>query len=141
MLRKKDYVIYSIFTYIVLILLIYLLRDSRSFKYVCSSDSGCVRFCCDDADTCNEEFIKKNFNESLVPTFLLNHDDLKPEFKIFYGKPICKTTLVSNDTAWMFAWVRNESFLTNHQIEIFIRHFYGSRLETSYFSFSMEIFN
>lgn len=111
MLRKKNCVVFSVFTYFILILIIFLSRDKRSFKYVCSTNSGCVRFCCNDHQTCNESFIRKNFNASLVTrVWNSNWKGPQSEIKIMLGKPTCDLELISPDVEWEFHLVNSYTF-------------------------------
>lgn len=109
MLKKKDCVIYSVFIYIVLILTIYLNRDKKRFdsNVICRVDFPCVRFCCDNIKTCNDEFIRKYFNESLVQGGEDEMNQVKPRVKLMFGKPKCKLEMIGEDKEWSFTPVNN----------------------------------
>lgn len=109
MFKKRDYVICSVVTYIVLILLIFFLRDIKDFDYECNTNRGCVRFCCNDHHSCNEEFIKNNFNTSLVPK-VWSSDEEGSKVKIILGQLTCPLELVSTDSEWKFFHVSSNKF-------------------------------
>lgn len=107
--RQKDFVIYSVFVYILLLLLVFLLRDKQSFKDVCYGRYGCVRFCCHDIDNCNEKFIKEHFNASLLPPpyMYVSAEDQKTrtDYRILYGSPTCNLELNPPGMSWEFTMV------------------------------------
>lgn len=117
MFQKKNCVIGIVGTYVILILLFFVFKESRRFRFVCRSDRGCVRFCCggDNATQCDEKFIRANFNESLVPK--LDPNTKTSDIKILIGKPKCSMDLVEHsDSAWFFLMVRGKR--TSQAIEL-----------------------
>lgn len=113
MLKKKDFVVYSVIIYFVLILTAYLVRDKTRFNVneVCRPQYPCVRFCCENIKTCNEEFFRRNFNESSVQSeaWMSKADDLsqvKSRIKLLFGKPKCKLEEISQE--WNFTQVSKQ---------------------------------
>lgn len=90
MFQKRESVITAIFIYIILMLVYVVVDEKPRYSEVCN-DSDCARFCCKDAVTCNEKFIRNNFNGSEFPNPLANE-----EFKILFGYPTA-CSLVSAD--------------------------------------------
>lgn len=108
MFQKKNCVIGIVATYVILILLFFVFKESRRFRFVCRSDRGCVRFCCDrdNATSCDEKSIRANFNESLVPKL---EPKINSDIKILIGKPKCSMDLVGHlDGEWFFLMVREK---------------------------------
>lgn len=105
MVQKKDFVFGAILIYLILILMIFVLEEKKSFEYPCQYNKPCVRFCCSDSSACKEKYIRENFNVSL-----LNHHrneaiyNETEEFKILIGKPMCslRTITVNDSDEWNF---------------------------------------
>lgn len=77
MLKKKYFVLAIIAVYLLSFLSIFTLFGAAA----CTDGSLCVRFCCRNATTCSDKFIRENFNESI------------PEYNIVKGRPKCQLIL------------------------------------------------
>ena len=98
--QKRDCVIGSIFVYVVLTMLWMLLQDRDTFSIPCYVDKTCIRFCCHNEKSCNENFIRKNFNLSFIDKFRSSED-----YIILLGSPICKVNKISAkefEKSWSF---------------------------------------
>lgn len=91
MSKKKVYVIgIVVVCYIVLILLFFKLKNERSFRKVCEWNSSCIRFCCFNQITCNDKFIRENFNASVFSKREYDSESqIDPQYKIMFGNPKC----------------------------------------------------
>lgn len=105
MLMKRDCVAAAITTYVFLVMLYCLLKENRQFKNVCFPNAVCVRFCCNDYETCTEKYIKDNFNMSLV-SGKSEVIDNPAELRILYGQPTCTLNLMDADDDLEFYGVR-----------------------------------
>lgn len=90
MFKKREYIICSCFIYFILILLIILLRDKKETDKTCGArlDSVCLRFCCENENTCSEYFIRRNLNDSLPLPGGPFRDSFQ-DFTILLGEPTC----------------------------------------------------
>lgn len=94
MFEKKFFVIGVVITYTILLALAFVLRKENSMILSCHTEKPCVRFCCDSKDTCSDDYIKKNFNGTLVPNYLLRSNEEQIEgFRSLFGKPDCSLNL------------------------------------------------
>ena len=110
MVKKKVCVISAIVIYVFLITLFVLLKEKTNFRNICNLNSPCVRFCCDDSDTCNDDFIKKNFDaKRVMPT---QYEKENKDLKILYGSPECSLKPVSSDVDWEFTYVSSKLITT-----------------------------
>ena len=119
--RKKNCVIGSILIYIALIVLLILLQDRQTVITRCY-DEPCVRFCCKDEEFCNEKFIRKNFNLSVLDNSIDTMD-----YKILFGKPICNLNKDPANDFHIFsrsAHVRYSRYIS----QITVANFYLCRL-------------
>jgi hypothetical protein len=116
MLRKKDFVFGSVVIYILLIMLMLLVEEKEHFHLPCSYYQPCVRFCCNNQSSCKENYIRENFNSSLVPVYRYDGDEKnetseeeKVEFIIFQGHPKCLSKMISandKEEKWKFDEVK-----------------------------------
>lgn len=81
MFLYRDFVVGSIVVYAVLYFTFFHFYSRFNYSEKCYYNGICVRFCCRDADTCKEEFIKENLNGSSF----LHQGELK--VSILYGPP------------------------------------------------------
>lgn len=101
MVSKRDCVIGAVIVYFLLILLYFTLDENQRIENICYFDNNrCVRFCCYDQTSCDEKFIRKNFNSSLLP------NENKTDYLILYDKLSCETEKV--DKEWKFALVNKK---------------------------------
>lgn len=99
MFAKKDCVICAAVCYLMLIFLFVYYQKEPNFSYVCSYASACIRFCCRDKITCNDTFIRDNFNIS--GQFAIS------DYKVMLGEPKCSKKLVESDRKWIFLSVKD----------------------------------
>lgn len=110
MIRKKNFVICAVVVYVFLLTLFFTLRDKSNVTNVCHYESPCIRFCCYDRKTCTNDFVKKHFNTSLVPSYGTDDTDIgKRDFKFLFGSPTCRMQPESN---WRFEIVSHISSLS-----------------------------
>lgn len=99
----RIFVIAVLLTYLVLI--ISFIADNKALFHgsPCIQGSTCVRFCCDDRDTCSDQFISKHFNASSI---IQETGSGKEEVTYLFGQPDC-SKLKSNeaDYKWEFSRV------------------------------------
>ena len=97
MLSKRDYVIGVILIYLTLSVLFITLNVTPKLLHEHCLQSFCLRFCCNDKEKCNSNFLDENFDQSLIGT----HEELNAtDVKIFYGKPKCDLEKFATDTNW-----------------------------------------
>lgn len=89
MFQKKYFVLGVVIIYIILITIAFALQRHYSPNISCYSKKPCVRFCCENKQTCSEEFIEKNFNGSLVPNYLPHLGEEVDGFQSLLSKPDC----------------------------------------------------
>ena len=97
MAKKRDFVIGSVIVYCVLITLFICLKDKEPSLFDCGSQN-CIRFCCFDNNTCNDNFIQKNF-------YPASPDQ---SFKIITGSPKCSMKVLEFEKDLTFDRVRLE---------------------------------
>lgn len=108
MFKKRDSVIGAVVCYLVLISLFVYYQQDPEFSFVCSHGNACVRFCCRDQATCNDTFIKENFN-------LTTHYTIT-DYKILFGEPKCSKRLIESHQTWailgvkQIKWIWKEKF-------------------------------
>lgn len=89
MFKRSYFAIFVFVTYLVLIVLFFSTREKKYPNDVCNYGDICVRFCCSDEKLCTEKYIRTNFNDSKIPRY----EKEDQEIKIFYGKPYCPLPL------------------------------------------------
>lgn len=123
MFRRKDFVTSVIIIYLILLVLFFANREQKVEKSeVCGFKNPCVRFCCFDSDSCNNQYIAAHFNNSLIPVYW-NGKQKDPLFH--FGAPICSQLEVL-DSEWQFNSVRNQFELKKTQkisFEVWIINF------------------
>lgn len=88
--NKKDYFYSVVICYVILVMLFFSLKSRRNTDYLCEYDSLCVKFCCWNKTTCNENFIRKNFKIPEMPADVsYNEKKEYKDLKILYGDPYC----------------------------------------------------
>lgn len=99
MFKKQICVIGAVVIYSVLIISFFICCDSgNQLEHSCSDDKACVQFCCNNKSTCNEEFIRQNFNGSNLPTKLdEEHNEVLTDFKILLSRPDCLMEIIERD--------------------------------------------
>ena len=103
MVKRRDFLICGVFTYIILIILFFVLMEKPVSRQVCNYHNLCVRFCCNDTSTCKDIFIRKNFNSSILTTLGNdNETNTEPEYKILYGQPSCSLEFIGSEKNWDF---------------------------------------
>lgn len=112
MLEKKDYVLAATVTYVVLVMLYFIVQDKYSIDAPCSWKNPCLRFCCLNSSLCKETFIRESFNQSLVTEYMTDENDRNEtaEYLILYGRPKCSLIRITeNDPTqkWSVYYVRN----------------------------------
>lgn len=133
MIKRRDCVICATFTYLISIILFFVLKEKALTRQICSfTDKDiCVRFCCHDMSTCKDTFIRKNFNTSLL-LFNQNKTNTEIEIKILYGQPPCSLESIGSEENWNFHAVSlNISFLIDKCLKIPLFQVwtdYGARL-------------
>lgn len=109
MFEKKYFVIGAAVAYMFLITLFFMVKEGRfdkeSYKFgtVCNSnyDSFCLRFCCYEDATCDDKFIRENFNKNISHNG--ESQDIEKDFKILYGAPNCDLIEITDE--WEFDYV------------------------------------
>lgn len=105
MIAKRKLLICAVTVYVILVSLFIILLNEKtkqnddmvvSYSYVDNDDecdfmNPCVRFCCNDKSTCNETFIHKNFNASILMHSLFDENQTR-SLKLFMGHPECSIT-------------------------------------------------
>lgn len=87
----------AIAIYTILVTLYIEHRYDYHYERQCQAEAGCVRFCCSNSDTCNEDFIRENF---LIPS---SHDgNLTQQFELIYGKPYCSWRMTAAKETFEF---------------------------------------
>lgn len=114
MFKKKDCVVAIVVIYGFLLMLFLAEKKTKNFNSPCSWYEPCVRFCCNNKTTCNDKFIRENFNSSLLPESVRNETI---EYKILLGRPTCSLKLLPNtsDEPWSFSEVRRFETLLNER--------------------------
>jgi hypothetical protein len=113
MLKKKDYVFGAIAVYVFLIMLFFILQEKHSIDVPCTVTQPCVRFCCKNVSNCKENYIRDNFNQSLLTDWMTEErKNETKEFLILHGKPKCSLiSIPENDPtqAWFLQYVSLQS--------------------------------
>jgi hypothetical protein len=106
MLQKRDFVTFSVAIYTILLILFFAMQDKPTVNRICLSNDPCVRVCCGNQKTCNEKFLRDNFDASLLPVA----DGT--EYKVLFGKPE-KFSLQTKrvDSKWNFREVCEDFFM------------------------------
>lgn len=102
--QRKHCLMLAFFTYFILILLFFTLREKQTGPS-CDSRIGCLRLCCDNLETCDESF-KNTFIESFGGHWSTAVSEGKfngtPEdMLVLKSRPMCKLNLISGDK-WKF---------------------------------------
>ncbi|CRK94556.1 CLUMA_CG008058, isoform A [Clunio marinus] len=91
MFKKRYFIWFTVFIYIVLLFItVFIPHQDDRIDNSCTNDI-CIRFCCKNSVTCNDEFIRSNFNASFIPKFD-DYDDNENDtrsFRILYEMPSC----------------------------------------------------
>ena len=91
-------------------MLLIIFQDRPNDTSPCLYNQPCVRFCCFDKEFCDEKFIRKNFNSSVLDNLI---DAVN--YKILLGRPICNLNKApANDfyKSWSYSLVRTTDALT-----------------------------
>ncbi|CRK94559.1 CLUMA_CG008060, isoform B, partial [Clunio marinus] len=97
-----------------------MLKKKEKFKNECNTSDHCVRFCCENHSTCNDDFIKKNFH---LNNLLQLPDDfeysasesLNRSIRILYGKPSCVAhTIYTNNGTGMYTFQYNYLYVDDY---------------------------
>ena len=105
MIEKKYCVVGSIIIYGFSIAFFFILNKRHSFAY-CDWSEPCIRFCCFEKASCNDKFVKENFNISVIPE---RRESDEQEFRYLLGNPACifKKKIDANEfqKSWSFSFV------------------------------------
>lgn len=117
MFEKRHYVIGVIVSYVFLFMLFFVVKkEERSLHSICHWSSPCFRFCGKNSRTCNESFIRENFNESYKSEYGYDYNDgsdeknLITKYTILFGTPKCSSQhLLANNPGdeWAFKMVKD----------------------------------
>lgn len=92
--------------YLFLLTLFFFLKDQVVFNTICYHNSPCVRFCCDDPETCTDKFIRSNFDVTLLPKLYSGGREIEDrDLKLLYGAPHCSLEPVPSEKVWYFSEV------------------------------------
>lgn len=109
MFGRRNFVTAVLVIYLVLLILFFAYKEPYFYSSACNYGSSCVRFCCDDPDTCTNKFINAHFNASLVP----NDDDdsgKENDVKYLFGRPDCSALKpIEADRQWQFSPVSRKA--------------------------------
>lgn len=114
-IRKKDVVYVILLVYTVLFVIYALLKKTQRRTNICFPDFNCVRFCCFNKTTCNDTFIKKNFNGTGIPKLVAlsngsyTSDKSDDYYRILYEKPCDE--MEKFDDKWEFSYVSNKCIM------------------------------
>lgn len=113
MFKRRDFIFAVLVIYLVLIILFLVYKEPYSYSNSCMYAGACVRFCCDDHNTCSNKFINANFNSSLVPS----DDDNETEVRYLFGRPDCSTLRpLEFDREWQFTSVSRKASIPSRKI-------------------------
>lgn len=109
MFQKKYFVISVSIVYFILIILFYKLQQNRKlyFNGSCYSEMPCVKFCCANRELCDESYVDKNFNASLLPDNEFTGWKASQGIQIFLELPSCAGSLelIDPNKSWKFELV------------------------------------
>lgn len=115
MVKRRDCVIAASVAYLFLLTLFFFMKDQVVFNTFCYHNSPCVRFCCDDPETCTDKFIRKNFDVNLLPKMSYGgREAADRDLKVLFGAPHCSLEPVPSEKAWHFSDV-SQSLICSSQ--------------------------
>lgn len=105
--QKKYFVIFTAAVYAVLVSLFYKLqwKEDYTFDSSCYFGNPCVRFCCKNEQLCNQNYVDKYFNASLLPDDFFTGWNASQGVNAHFGKPRCTLKLVDPIKSWKFLTV------------------------------------
>lgn len=138
MFEKRHYVIGVIVSYVFLFMMFFVVsKEKQIFYSICHWDSPCYRFCCKNSRTCNESFIRENFNASYMRDYEYDYNDISndekmlTDYTILFGTTKCSSQRLfanSSGVEWGFTVVKEEESLTFIRLIQFLC-FQGRKIE------------
>lgn len=106
MYHKRKIIIGAAIIYLILLISFFVLRNVEESDNDCGFTNTCIRFCCQNKETCNESFIHENFNDShwLSPEDHLDANNTI-KLRVYLGEPTCHLTMID-------AGIKNTLFST-----------------------------
>lgn len=103
MISKKYFIISVSVTYAILIgLFLKFFLPTNPYDSSCYKEKTCVKFCCDDEKLCNQDFIEKHFDASLLENDNQIGWNISQGIKASFGEPDCDMEALEPEQEWRF---------------------------------------